>query len=112
MAVYMLVATQFMPETPRFHISKGRDDLALKFLVDYHGNGNEQDELVQFEYAEIKEAIRREQEAKAEKWSTILKNKANRHRLGLAALMTFCTNVSTLSLHRDTWRFPPVLSQS
>lgn len=98
MAVYMLVATQFLPETPRFHISKGRDDRAFKFLVDYHGNGNEHDELVQFEYGEIKEAIRREQEAKAERWSTILKSRANRHRLGLAALMTFCTNMSGSSL--------------
>lgn len=94
MALYMLVATQFIPETPRFHIGKGRADRAMEFFVKYHGNGNTQDELVLFEYAEVTEAIRREKEAKAEKWSTILRSPPNRHRIGLAMLMTFCTNVS------------------
>lgn len=94
MALYMLIATQFIPETPRFHIGKGRPDQALEFFVKYHGNGNAQDALVQFEFAEVSEAIRREKEAKAEKWSTILRSPPNRHRIGLAMLMTFCTNVS------------------
>ena len=63
-------------------------------LVDYHGNGDPNDELVLFEFDEMKTAIQREQAAKAEKWSTILKSRANRHRMGLAMLMTFMTNVS------------------
>lgn len=93
-ALYLLVAVQFVPETPRFLIGQGRDQEAFQFFVDYHGNGNPQDELVLFEFAEVKEAIRREKEAKAQKWSTILGTRPNRHRIGLAALMTFCTNVS------------------
>lgn len=93
-ALYLLVAVQFVPETPRFLIGKGRDEEALQFFIDYHGNGDAQDPLVLFEYAEVKEAIRREKEAKAEKWSTILRSRPNRHRLGLAMLITFCTNVS------------------
>jgi MFS family permease len=94
LALYLLIAVQFVPETPRFLISKGLQEEAFRFLVEYHGNGNDQDELVLFEFAEMKEAIRREQEAKAEKWSTILKSRSNRHRLGLAALMIFLTNLS------------------
>jgi hypothetical protein len=61
--------------------------------VEYHGNGDPNDELVQFEYQEMKEAIRLEQEAKAEKWSTIIRTPGSRYRLGLAAMMTFLTNV-------------------
>ena len=94
MALYILIAVQFVPETPRFLLSKGREQEAFQFLVDYHGNGDPNDELVLFEFDEMKTAIQREQAAKAEKWSTILKSRANRHRMGLAMLMTFMTNVS------------------
>lgn len=94
LALYVLIAVQFVPETPRFLISQGRDREAFDFLVEYHGNGNPNDEMVAFEFAEMRMAIRREREAKAEKWKTMLKSRANRHRLGLAALITFLTNVS------------------
>lgn len=98
MAVFLLIAVQFVPESPRFLIAKGRDQEALNFLIDYHGNGDRDDQLVAFEYNEICVAIRLEQEAKAEKWGTILKSRSNRHRLGLAALMIFCTNLSGSSI--------------
>lgn len=98
MALYILIAVQFVPETPRFLLSKGREQEAFQFLVEYHGNGDPNDELVLFEYEEMKEAIRKEQEAKSEKWSTILRSRANRHRMGLAMLMTFMTNVSNIDL--------------
>ena len=94
MAFYILIAVQFVPETPRFLIDKNREDEALNFLVRYHGNGDSEDPLVLFEFAEMKEAIRKEKEAKSESWSVILRGRANRHRLGLAALMTFLTNMS------------------
>lgn len=94
MALYILIAVQFVPETPRFLLSQGRDEEAFAFLVEYHGNGDREDPLVLFEFEEMKEAIEQEKVAKAEKWSTIVKNPSNRHRLGLAVLMIFLTNVS------------------
>lgn len=98
MALYILIAVQFVPETPRFLIGKGRDEDAFKFLVDYHGNGDRNDPLVLFEFEEMKDAIEKERLAKAEKWSTILRGRSNRHRLGLAALMTFLTQMSGASI--------------
>ncbi|KAJ3812899.1 general substrate transporter [Lentinula lateritia] len=95
-ALYILIAVQFVPETPRFLLAKGRDAEAYAFLVEYHGNGDVDDPLVRFEFKEMKEAIRTEQAAKAEKWSTILKKRSNLHRLGLAALMVFLTNVTSI----------------
>ncbi|ODN77405.1 hypothetical protein, variant 5 [Cryptococcus amylolentus CBS 6039] len=101
-ALYLLIAVQFVPETPRFLMDKGRVDECFDFLVEYHGNGNRQDPLVLFEFEEMKEAIAMEKEAKAQKWSIILKDRSNRHRLGLTLLMTFLTNV----------RLPFTLSQT
>ncbi|RXK37335.1 sugar transporter [Tremella mesenterica] len=98
MALYVLVAVQFVPETPRFLIDKGREEEALAFLVELHGNGNPDDELVRFEFAEITTALSKEKEAKAEKWSTVLRSRSNRYRLGLAALMTFLTVMSGSSI--------------
>lgn len=98
MALYVLVIVQFMPESPRFLIAKGREDEAMQFLVDYHGNGDPNDELVLFEFAEIKEAIRLENEAKGEKWTSLLRSQGNRHRLGLAALFSWMISMSGSSI--------------
>jgi SP family sugar:H+ symporter-like MFS transporter len=98
MAVYILVAVQFVPETPRFLMGKGRVEEAFEFLVEYHGNGDRTDRLVLFEFEEMKNAIAKEREAKAEKWSVILRSPNNRKRLGLASLMIFMTNLSGSSI--------------
>ena len=94
MALAILIAVQFMPETPRFLLGKGKEDEAFEFLVKYHANGDPTDPLVLFEFEEMKTTIKAEKAAKAEKWSVILSNRANIHRLGLAVLMTFLTNMS------------------
>jgi MFS family permease len=98
MALYILIAVQFVPETPRFLVGKGRDADAFEFLVQYHGNGDREDPLVLFEFEEMKEAIEKERLAKAERWSVILRGRSNRHRLGLAALMTFLVQMSGASI--------------
>ena len=100
--MYLLVAVQFVPETPRFLIAKGRDEAALRFLADYHGNGDTEDALVIFEFNEMREAIAAEQAVRAEKWREIMKKRTNVHRLGLAALMIFCTNVSQHTRFTET----------
>ncbi|KAI5480130.1 hypothetical protein MNV49_001790 [Pseudohyphozyma bogoriensis] len=89
LAAYVLFATFLIPETPRFLISKGRNDEALAFLVKYHGNGDPNDELVKFEYEEMVQTIAAEKEAAGQTWSQVWNAPGNKHRFGLAALMTF-----------------------
>jgi hypothetical protein len=71
----------FVEESPRWLVSKGREEQAFRILAKYHSNGDPNDELVKFEFEEIKEAIDAERSATAGvSWSSFFKTKGNRHR--------------------------------
>ncbi|GAA5848141.1 hypothetical protein JCM8547_004420 [Rhodosporidiobolus lusitaniae] len=76
--------TFFMPESPRWLISRGKREQAHQVLANQHANGKLDDELVLHEMDEIEEAIQREKVEKVG-FSTFLKTKGNRHRLLLLA---------------------------
>jgi len=71
----------FVPESPRWLISKGQGEKALDILAKYHARGNKDDELVQTEYQEIKQTIALEQEFESDSWSELWRTPGNRHRL-------------------------------
>lgn len=83
-ALVMICFIFWVPESPRWLISRDRHEEALAILAKYHANGNLDDELVQYEFNEIKETIALEMTLQkpglaglTELWAT----KGNRHRM-------------------------------
>ena len=72
-----------MPESPRYLVSKGFEGKAAKILAQYHTKGGDEDDpLVVFELAQIRHAIRMEEEInQTTTWKTLFATPGNRKRM-------------------------------
>ncbi|EGN99259.1 hypothetical protein SERLA73DRAFT_55023 [Serpula lacrymans var. lacrymans S7.3] len=73
----------FIPESPRFLVSKGLESQAARILARYHANnGDDRDPLVQFEMAQIRHALKLEKEInKGTSYWTLFATPGNRRRM-------------------------------
>ncbi|KAH8657899.1 general substrate transporter [Xylariales sp. PMI_506] len=77
-------------ESPRWLISKDRDDEARAIITKYHADGNPSDPLVTIEMEEIREALRIDRDvAQNTSYMSFLKSKGNRLRLLLVITIGF-----------------------
>lgn len=69
-----------MPESPRYLVKKGREDVARATLAKYHANGDENDPLVEYEMAEIKHGLEIDARTSTT-YMDLLRTPGNRKRL-------------------------------
>jgi hypothetical protein len=96
----LLTEIRFVPESPRWLISRGKNEKALRILANVHASGNEQDEVVQLEYTEIRQTLALEKEFEGNAWSELWRTPGNRHRLIILISLGFFSQWSGNGLVR------------
>ncbi|GME45931.1 hexose transporter [Neofusicoccum parvum] len=107
-ALFVLITTFFMPESPRYLLSRGRTAEALHILSTYHANGAPNDPLVTHSISQITAALAIERASRSTTWRRTLSTHPNRRRLGIVAavaILTLWTGQSAISYY-----FSPILA--
>jgi hypothetical protein len=88
------MAYSFLPESPRWLVSKDRDDEAFAILTKYHAEGDANSVLVQAEMAQIRSTIKIEMEHSKQSWLDMFRTKGMRRRVLITVFLGLFTQMS------------------
>ncbi|KAI9147075.1 Lactose permease [Paramyrothecium foliicola] len=81
-----LILIWFLPESPRYLISKNRDEEAFDIMATYHANGDRDSEWLSFEFSEIKNSLTAEAEDEKTSWKALIATPGNRKRVAICVV--------------------------
>ena len=84
----------FLPESPRFLMSKDRYEEAEAVLIKYHAEGNPDSEFVKAEIIEIKTTLQIELEHSKRSWTDMIRTAGMRRRVIIGSLLGLFTQLS------------------
>lgn len=83
-----------LPESPRWLISKDRNEEAAAVLIKYHAEGDASSTLVQAEIVQIRETVHIEMEAAKDSWLDLLRSAGMRRRVLVTVFIGLFTQLS------------------
>jgi sugar porter (SP) family MFS transporter len=105
-SLIQIIFIWWIPESPRFLLSKDRGDEALAVLAKYHAGGNSQNATVQFEYREIKETLEVQRRAdRSSRYIDFFRTKGNRWRLAILISLGIISQYSGNALFSNYMTF-------
>lgn len=93
-SVLQITFIYFLPESPRWLISKGRGDEAMAILAKYHAEGDMNSEFVKAEFVQIEQTLELEKETSKVGWMDMLAQAGMRRRLLIASFLGLVTQWS------------------
>lgn len=84
-SILQITFIYFLPESPRWLISKGRGEEAMAILVKYHAEGDVNSEFVKAEYAQIERTLELELETSKTSWKDFASTPGMQKRLLVTA---------------------------
>ncbi|KAF5343419.1 hypothetical protein D9758_011830 [Tetrapyrgos nigripes] len=89
-SVLQVLLIWFMPESPRWLMSKDKDQEALRILAYYHADGNQDDPLVRHEFDEIRASLDFDRNVAANVgWKSLISTPGNRKRMRIIVAIAF-----------------------